>query len=582
MITFIKNYFVVFALLTLFLATNWAILRQDFFRVHDFTQGARVVEMATALKDGHFPALWSENLGYGYGMPLFEFYAPLPFYISALFYLLGFSLISSVKMLYIIPAIFTIWGSYLLGKKLFGTLGGIIVSSVITLFPYRAVNLYIRGALSEIWGMMTLPFILLGLIKTVRKEKYGWIILVFSIVTLLISHNLTALMFLPFSIVFGAIYLLVEYFKKQWKLQELFFQVFHLASYYFLAFCISAFYTIPAFLEKGFTRLESTILAEYFDFRLHFVYLRQFFTENWGFGGSTYGPLDDISFYLGFGQLIGLFFLLFLFSKKLIKSCKKSQHKKLLKDSILFFTVIVIFLLSLLLTTAKTQFIWENIQILSFLQFPWRFLSVVAIFLGLSLGYISVYAPNKLFKMIYTWVLFFVLVIGNFLYFQPEKFISQSEASQYYYSESNRLRSEMSDTLPDYIPIQVPHTKIRPIAYSEDIFSCDITDTCGFTYSMITNKVQKKQFLASTEFETPVVFTVADFPGWQVSIDGIKATHSFTEDGFITFVLPSGEHMIDLELRSTPIRRNANSLSIFGLLAFGGIYLVQSRKYRNE
>ena len=87
-----------------------------------------------------------------YGMPLFEFYAPLPYYVGSFFYLLGFSHINSVKAIILITSIFTAIGAYLLGRKLFGTTGGLLVSAAVTLAPYRAVNLFVRGAISEAMG----------------------------------------------------------------------------------------------------------------------------------------------------------------------------------------------------------------------------------------------------------------------------------------------------------------------------------------------------------------------------------------------------------------------------------------------
>ena len=64
------------SLLLVIVASSWALLKPGMFDVHDFIHGVRITEMTSALQEGQFPVRWSQNFGYGYGMPLFEFYAP--------------------------------------------------------------------------------------------------------------------------------------------------------------------------------------------------------------------------------------------------------------------------------------------------------------------------------------------------------------------------------------------------------------------------------------------------------------------------------------------------------------------------
>src|SRR3989344_8538266 len=71
---------------------------KGYFPVHDDTQPARVLVMSEQLRKGIFPVRLVDRLGYGYGYPLFNFYAPLPYYLRFLFPLAGLSLFFSVKL----------------------------------------------------------------------------------------------------------------------------------------------------------------------------------------------------------------------------------------------------------------------------------------------------------------------------------------------------------------------------------------------------------------------------------------------------------------------------------------------------
>lgn len=571
------------ALLTIvFLASSWAVLRSDFFIFHDYTQGARIVEMSRAFQDGHFPPIWSENLGFGYGMPLFEFYAPLPYYITGAFYTLGLSLASSVKLLFLIPAIITLVGGFLLGRKLYGSLGGLIVSSALVLAPYRAVNLFVRGALSEIWGLAMLPLILLGGIQVIKNEKNGWILLVASITGLLLSHNLTALMFLPFSVLFLGSYLFYFAKYKDWNLKQILCKILHFAGYYFLSFVLSAYYTIPALLEKDFTRLDATILADYFDYNNHFLFIRQFFQDNWAYGGSTYGPMDDISFYLGFGQLVALLILFYLLLNSFFQfySREKNIFKSLKNFGSRFWTAVVssgaLFLFALLLTTQKTQFIWDSIAFLEFLQFPWRFLNVAIVFLSILIGGVVVVTRNKVKRYIFT-IVILTLLIFNYQYFQPEEFVSIQEAQEYYYSDVEKLRNKMSTTLPDYIPIGIQEEVPELVPQEGQFFVCEMTESCEFEYSVVSDRVHKKEFDIHSDAEQLLVLTTAEYPGWIVRHGEEAISKSPSQNGLLTSIIPPGKTKLTVQLQNSEVRSYSQLLTFFGLVAFGILLHFQKK-----
>ena len=252
-----------------------------------------------------FPVRWSQNFGFGFGMPLYQFYGPLPFYLGGLIYWLSDNLLLSIKALFVLSNALTLVGAYLLGRKLFqNSWAGVAVSAALTLAPYRALNLYIRGAISETWGIMAVPWILWAVLKTIKGERRGWFWLVVSLATLFLSHNLSVVMFAPVITAFTLIAVLKEQLAKnnfEWK--DVISMLLPVVGSLMLALAISTFYLIPAFFEKNLTKVDHYILSDYFDFHLHFLYLRQFFKSFWGFGGSQWGPDDPISFFLGWGQI---------------------------------------------------------------------------------------------------------------------------------------------------------------------------------------------------------------------------------------------------------------------------------------
>ena len=549
------------------LASSWALLHAEFFRAHDYIHAARVIEMYRALQDGQFPVRWSENFGYGYGMPLFEFYAPLPYFVGALLHFFGFKVLTTVKILFLFSSLFTTWGAYKLGKKFFGEWGSILTAAAITLAPYRAVNLFVRGALSEAWGIMAMPWVLYGIIKIADREKRGWVTLTLSLVVLMLSHNIMTMLFVPLSLLFAVLFLgyrkwIVGHKKNELKV------MLQIVGVFTLAVGLTSFYLFPALIEKDLTKVGA-IFGGYFHYSHHFLYIRQFFQLNWGYGGSAWGPDDKMSFFLGWGQWIALGTLSVSIFNRIIRVLKNKQTNKihnLLKEPKIFFSfaIGIPLLIALYMTLLKAKPLWDVLPGLSFAQFPWRFLGPAIIFLGLLVGLSVSFIKNKWWRTLYAVVILLLLLI-NAQFFKPQKFLKNADSL--YYTDANLIAKEMSGVLPDYIPLQMAD-KLTPPTH----LAWCIPEDCSQDLEIIVDK--SHQNLVKTHFTQPqkLEFAVADFPGWKVELDGKKAPKQLGEVGNIMVKVPSGEHLVGVIWGQSPVRFWSDMISILSWLVF--LYLA--------
>lgn len=582
----LKRILTYLSLLLIILGASWALFKPEFFRVHDYVHAARVVEMSRALQDGHIIPRWSQNFGFGYGMPLFEFYAPLPYFVGSLLFLLGIPMIVVLKMLFVICNIFTAIGSYKLGKQLDGRVGGIVAATLLTLAPYRAVNLYVRGALSEAWGIMAIPWIFYGIILVFKKVNYGWWIITLATTVLLLSHNLTSIITLPsilFVVLFGILSLIVYTFQtknsRKLVLHHVFQQSLIVVASLLLAVGLSSFYTLPAVAEKQFTKVEQAVTTGYFEYGLHFLYLRQFLMDDWGYGGSSWGPEDDISFYFGTTQIICLIFAAITFtiiSLNKIKSKKNSIKQTHILLIGLIASVALVF--NIFMTTPKSAFVWESISSLEFIQFPWRWLSAAIVWIAI-LGSVSFSLITKTkARIVLAGMVIVVSVLLNGRYFQPEKYLP--DFNSMYYTDAETISKSMSNILYDYMPEKVPITIIPP----QQFVSCFIENVnfeqgCQ-TSTILLDRVQEKLFTIKTTEETKVTIALADFPGWEVEVNGKPIEHTANDNGLIQFMVPKGEPTVGVYFGSTPVRTFADTLTFisFAILVYALIpYITQKR-----
>ncbi len=581
----LKNLCIAIGILIIVVASSWSLFHSQFFRVHDYVHAARVVEMKRALQEGQFPVRWTKNFGYGFGMPLFEFYAPLPYYGGAVLSWLGLDTILILKILWFSSSLVTAVGAYKLGAKLFGRSGGLVTSAATTLAPYRAVNLFVRGALSEAWGIMALPWILYGLVVLIddffqkKKLHHGWLVTTFSLVVLMLSHNLTTLMFVPISFLLALVYVFARWrMKTRSKLsyQRLFIS---LMGSYVLAVGLTAFYQIPALVENSSTQISS-ILSGYFHYSNHFLYIRQFFQPNWGYGGSQWGPQDGFSFFLGWGQIGAAVIGYILVGWQLIDTLVKTKRLKLSAQLWYRLGLVVVLGLilagSLFLTLLRSQIIWDTLPLLNYIQFPWRWISVGIIILGLLAGFSSTLFKSTIFRWSYVITLLGVLLL-NAQYFHPESYLGN--ANDLYYTDEQRIQSQMSGILPDYIPQQMEMNQLTALGQlpmdQKPAVWCDSTE-CPKALSILINRGHEK--LARTDFGQPtlVQFRVANFPGWIMEIDGETVSTCTAEGeesclqvqplGNLGVIMPTHQHLVSVHFGETPVRVISDGLSVLSWL----------------
>jgi len=617
----LRDWLWILAGFALCMLVSWPVLVPGMFRVHDYVHGARIVEIYRGLQAGEFPVRWSQNFGYGYGMPLFHFYAPLPYYFGSLIYWLTANVIWSVKSLFVAINALTIAGGFLLGRKItHSSLGGFVLAVILALTPYRALNMYVRGALSESWAMASIPWLWLALedlLKSNNKSKAevghlffspSWFLLVLSSLSILLSHNLTTLMVFPATALLILTRLCAEWlwsyvFLSQKSAESLKTFLLKLSSIGFgfsLAGGLASFYVLPMFFEKDLIRTD-IFLSGYFDFNLHFLYIRQFFNPVWGYTGSTWGPGDGISFFLGWPIFTMITVTAGYFVFKLIHFARKKQWsfkrmtlqnfleelpQQFISSVPLVISLTSVTLLSLFLTLQKSATLWNFLPLINAIQFPWRWLSVATIALG-SLAILAIEAFKDSRVKNFLSGLLIVMALAHLPYFRPELWLETP--SDLYYDDAVRIQTHMSDIMLDYIPTTLvmdgtgadrkdQDSGLKPFAQLQAAYNPEAFESV----TELLNDPAKKLLQVESKESTTLIWPIAHFPGWQTYLNGQPTEATVTEYGLISQAVPAGVHTAGVAFENTPIRTASEILSLLSLLGLFSIAIIsQSRHTRN-
>ncbi len=571
-----KQIIVSFFILSAVIGFSWAFFSPEFFRVHDYTHVARIVEMRTALDAGHFPVHWTQNFGYGYGMPLYLFYGPLVFYAAAGLTYLGFSALMAMKLMYFFSGVVAFAGMYTLMRRYSHT-AGLISATLFFTAPYRAVDLFVRGALNEVWAIAFLPWLVYGGLKILKNPKAGVAITAISTSAIILTHNLTALLSLPLLGVLTIAWQSAEKRAFAWKKSLLFI----LGG--LLGTIMSAFYILPAFIEKQFTIIDS-ILSGYFDYRHHFLYIRQLIKPSWGYGGSEPGPNDGISFQLGLMTLFLLLLGLLFFLRNLQQALQETKKKHILQERIwgilknfssrqyVLFVSTILLLISLFMTLFHSQAIWETVPLLNYIQFPWRFLGVAIVFSSIIGGIAVSMVRITPVRWMSGWLIFLLIVLTTWGYHRPENFLT--DANQHYYTDTATIRKNMSDILPDYLPAGFDRT-LPPVGENERIIVGTEADD-----QLELSLPQKVLWLGEAPENTLVTWNIAHFPGWKYSINDQEIQPELTETGIMQVTHPEKITSVGAEFLMTPIRQQATWISVAGILLWLALALPWNLKGR--
>jgi len=539
-----------------------ALIRPGYFFMQDDLQAFRIHQMDKCFKDFQIPCRWVPDAGYGYGYPQFLFYAPGVYYLGEIIHLSGFQFIDTTKILFILGYILSAFSMYILVKELFGKTEGFVAGILYTYVPYKAVEVYVRGALSEFWSFVFFPLIFWSIYKLIKEEKARYFIyLTFFLAFLLLTHNLMPLVFLPLAIVWGLV-LLIR--KKSINAAKLLFGA------TILGIFLSAFFTLPVVIERKYVHSES-LLGGYFDYRQHFVSLRQLFlTNNWEYGSSELGDKDELNLSVGYVQwavsLAGLAFAL-------VGLKKKNKEK-----SILVITLFIFWLYSLFMMHLKSSVVWGKLSFFQWLQFPWRFMSA-SVFLTALLGGAFISYLNK-FKILFSALVIIVamLLVGRFFVPRDWEFINDNDK----FSGQSWIK-QITISIFDYTPIWAT---LPPWDKAPDY--PEILDSEGEFINYFKGSDYQIGLLYLEEKST-IRLPLFDFPGMVAYVDGVQVSH-YHDDcsgqryclGLITFDVEKGIHRVAVKLTNTKVRTIGEAISICAVLIISLVYYYNEKNTKRN
>ena len=565
----------------------------------------RAVQIDHLWSQGVLFARWAPDMAHGFGFPLFIFAAPGTAMGAALLHRLGLAWPLAMNALFALGMIAGGLFMFCLARDLFGSYAGMVAAIGYVYAPFLAYDVFNRGSLSESVAWAFPPLILWSVERwaaqqlpmphnqRARTRAYFLAAGAFGLAALILSHHLFGFLFAPLFILWV---LLRGYLAHDWRV------VWRGALLGGLGMGLSAFFWLPPLLERGWVQADRLLGTWVFDYRYNFLSLEHVLALPRA--ADPYLINDWPQKSLGLVPVL-------LALLPLLRWPRLSRATRWIVALLWASTVGYVFLV-----LSPSLWLWDRLPLLSYIQFPWRYLGPAAFCLALLAGAaISSAATNsadassagasatsartieketglsacdaqagsQFLHFLATLGLMLALIAANLGWFFPAYCSAPADTSPAAMIAWERATDTLGMTAKgEYLPIWVerfPDSRVLDAAYAGGgpvprLAENALPPGAAVTYA------EYGALRAVIDLATPVAFQARYlafyYPGWRATLDGapVEVTPE-PETGLVTFPIPAGAHRLEVWFGETPVRLTANIISALSLALLVGVVLLR-------
>jgi hypothetical protein len=545
-----------------------------------------------SVQDGIWFPRWSPDWTFGYGYPFFIVYGPLATFVGELFHhFLGLGYEASVKAVLGLSILLSGLSMYGFVRSWLGRNAALVAAVAYMAIPYHLVDVFVRAAMAESLALVFLPLALWGFRETVVRPRTAAILgAAASYAAIMWTSNLVALVFTP---ALGLYVLLLIIWRLKTDAHKtssmarrppsMVHRVSSIAMAPAVAFGLglgfSAAFFLPALIEQGYIN-RTQWFGQYYDPSQHFVYFHQLFNPAWGFGISKPGP-DDVaqggmSFQLGAAATI--LALIAVFAAAGTPSLRERLGLDRRREIGFWAGWAVV---TVAFTMSISAPLWRYVPLVSFAQFPWRYLMLAIIPLSILPGALAARPASQPVgaREDLRWpgvILAGLLLLSSYPYLKVEMREPTAEQGPVSYAALMRFQrtsDEMTGVTAWVDPLRRPHwspladewAASRDVKTRVDYSQVPQNETLAVNSEDMGSAHEQVYYYAKGAGQK-IPFNRFWYPGWRAYLlDGkngrpVGELPVEREDGPLARILvqvPAGEGYILLRFEDTPLRAAA-------------------------
>jgi 6-pyruvoyl-tetrahydropterin synthase related domain len=504
------------------------------------------LEVARAWHSGLFYPHWASSANFGAGEPRFVFYPPLSWMLGAA--------LGTIVGWHAAPWCFTatclFCGGLAMRHFALGWLTPLASTAAACLYianPYMLFVAYERTAYGELMAAALIPLLLCF---AVRPQPA--VAALAAILTGIWLMNAPSGVIACYALLWIALLRLAS--KRGWRASL------RIAAATAIGLLLAAFYLVPAAYQERWVEIARAIGP---DMRFQDSFLFHHSGE----------PFHDAVLHTG--SILACILLAFAFASIAL-------WRDTLRSRPLLGVVSLIPLILLLLVPLSAP-LWRHAPQLAYVQFPWRWLLVLAPVIALCVtGSIASRARA-------TWLIAAVVLLCT------TSIVTCTRRFHQYCDEQDNVSAQIAlmhdgsgqEGTDEYTPHNadnaevaqdMPPVRILASSGAEEPdsgkvqnpeYQADPTMERHATVTVTEWSAEQRAVLVNTPASGYAVFRLMDYPAWTVHRDGAEITQRPTrDDGLLTIPVPRGSSQIDIRWRTTPDIWVGRTLSLIGLFLF--------------
>ncbi len=513
----------------------------------------RAAEVARQLHAGIVYPRWAPDFYLGYGYPIFLFTPLLPYYLVLAVHALGPALQPATNIVEATALVASGLFAYAWLRRTFTTSGAAVGAVLYALAPYHLVNLYYRGDLSEFLAATCFPAILLALsVLLAAPTPRRAVMLGLAIAALLLTHFISALLFLP-------VVALLALAELRWLHPRMLGrQLLCGVAAAMLAAGLSAMSWLPAVtMSQDATFVK---LLRFYNYAQNFAGVAQLFSR------------DPVQHYTaifagsqGFGYQFGLLQSLALAAGLVGWLLRRRWSDAATRAPVLVFAAVAALALAGCLRLAAP--IWAAVPSLQLVQFPWRLLAIAA----LPAAYFAALAIDALgprLRPAAGLAATGLIAASCLLLLNPPRialpatFTTAAGIARFELLYHLAGTSAAAEYLP---PLASQRQTTSAAAFALATGNAPSADPAADVANW-TPSGRVEQFRLSRAKAGEAIVPILYFPGWAAMVDGKPATiHPAVLSGLIALPLAAGTHIVTVRLHEPSAARLGDVMSILAL-----------------
>ncbi len=524
----------------------------------------RAVEAEALLRAGVlFPRL-APAMAWGYGYPLFIFQGALSAQLAAGLHLTGLPWTVALNAAFFIGLAGSALALYGLARALWGRIGGWCAAALFLYIPYHLYVAYFRGSLSELLAWCFPPVILWGLTCWMAGQRRGLWAGVLACAALAMTHPVSLYLFAP---LFGLWALAEALGAEKGARWPAFGRGALLLA---LGAGASAFAWGPGLFEQSSVQLGRSTSAWVFEYARNFLPLDQLLAL----------PRNADPVLLNDWPARGLGGLFVLAALCGLLTWRGQDRRGQLRLGALALALVVCVFLSL----EVSQPLWDTLPFLPSFQFPWRFLAPASLALVLLAG-AGIARLATLRRRGWALLATGALIVSHWGWLYPPPGTLPADASTAGMLAWERATDTVGTTASrELLPRWVEHPPDwdNPLTLGL-LAGTPATRLAELPEGAVVSNEVYRNGATRLEITTPRAFAAHYlafyYPGWRARIDGAPvATTPADDTGLVSFAVPAGAHVVEVDFTETPLRWGLDGVSLLSLTLLAVLLLVWPKK----